>query len=104
VREHWSPLFEKGGVQAAFEHHSHAYKRTVPIREGEIDPSGVVYLGDGSWGTRLRNPVKEGDLWYIAKTKSVNAAFIVDIAPEVCTIRAINNKGRVFDETTLAPR
>jgi hypothetical protein len=54
IREHWCPLFDEYGVQLAFEHHDHAYKRTYPIRKGTVDPRGVVYLGDGAWGVTVR--------------------------------------------------
>ncbi|MFP4171317.1 MAG: hypothetical protein ACLFV4_00245 [Candidatus Hydrogenedentota bacterium] len=47
VRENWVPLFEGNNVQVAFENHDHAYKRTYPIRDGEISSGGIVYLGDG---------------------------------------------------------
>ncbi len=104
IRNSWVELFEKGGVQAAFEHHGHVYKRSVPIRGGKEDPTGVLYLGDGSWGTHPRKPEEPSKLWYLAKSASINAAFIVDIAPEKCTIRAIDATGQFFDETQIAPR
>lgn len=51
IRRNWVPLFERFGIKVAFEHHDHAYKRTVPIREEAIDPErGIVYFGDGAWG------------------------------------------------------
>src|SRR5690606_34420824 len=54
VREHWVPLFEENGVRVAFENHDHVYKRTYPLRDNEISPDGVVYIGDGAWGTNTR--------------------------------------------------
>lgn len=103
LRTHWSPLFEEGGLQAAFEHHSHVYKRTVPIRNNAEDASGVVYLGDGSWGSPLRKPLDPAKHWYIAKSQAINAAFIIDVTPDECIIRAISNKGRFFDELKITP-
>ena len=49
-RKHWVPLFERYNVDAVFEHHDHAYKRTHPLLDGRINENGIVYLGDGSWG------------------------------------------------------
>jgi hypothetical protein len=65
VREHWVPLFEAHNVKVAFEHHDHLYKRTEPIRNGKVDPSGVVYIGDGSFGlVRSNREIKKPeDTW-----------------------------------------
>src|SRR5262249_10261743 len=41
IRQEWVPLFEQGGIHAAFEHHDHAYKRTHPLLKGRIHPQGV---------------------------------------------------------------
>lgn len=55
IRQHWSPLFEQYGVTMAFENHDHTYKRTHPIRNEQVSFSnGVVYMGDGAWGARLK--------------------------------------------------
>jgi hypothetical protein len=66
VREYWAPLFERYGVQIAFENHDHVYKRTVPLRSGAPHADGVVYIGDGSWGmasdTECRGWASWGDL------------------------------------------
>ncbi len=104
IRRAWVPLFEEGGVQAAFEHHNHVYKRTLRLREGKEDSAGILYLGDGSWGTSLRRlPALSDQPWYIAKAKAVNMAFIVDLDASQCAIRAMDNTGRFFDEATLQP-
>ncbi len=64
IRKEWSTLFERYHLSAAFEHHNHAYKRTYPIKAGVIDPDGIVYLGDGSWGV---SPRTTKDMWYLCK-------------------------------------
>ena len=61
IRTHWVPLFEEYHLTAAFENHNHAYKRTYPIKANQIDPDGVTYFGDGSWGVTPRGP---SDQWY----------------------------------------
>jgi hypothetical protein len=48
--ENWVPLFEKYNVTVVFENHNHSLKRTHKLRQGKVDPTGVLYLGDGSWG------------------------------------------------------
>jgi acid phosphatase type 7 len=102
LRSAWSPLFEKYRVHAAFEHHNHCYKRTHPIKAGKVDQSGVLYLGDGSWGVAPRKPRE--DLWYIEKTASVNACYIVTLTAEKCEIEAKDPQGELVDKTVVQPR
>ena len=54
-RVHWLPEFERIGIHAAFEHHVHAMKATVPMSidskpAKESDVIGTTYFGDGRWG------------------------------------------------------
>lgn len=101
VREHWSPLFEEHGVRAAFEHHDHTFKRTHPIRNGEIHPEGVVYLGDGAWSVPVREVVPADDAWYLAESKSVNHVFLVTLEGEKRTFQALDVDGVFFDEIVI---
>jgi hypothetical protein len=100
------PLFEKYQVPFAFEHHNHTYKRTHPIKEGKVDPSGVTYLGDGSWGVPPRQVNTPEKRWYLEKTASVSSCFIVTLTREKCLIEAKNSQGEVIDlvsKVSLAP-
>ena len=94
IRQHWVPLFEKFGLDAAFEHHDHAYKRTHLIRAGTVDPRGVLYLGDGAWGAL---PRKTREDWYLTKTASRQHFILVTIDGQSRTFQAIDIKGHVFD-------
>ena len=64
MRKHWSPLFDKYGLDAAFENDHHIYKRSNLIKGGKVDPSGTLYIGDGAWGYK---PVpfrkRTGGMW-----------------------------------------
>eukprot|EP01017_Pseudomicrothorax_dubius_P035231 TRINITY_DN4904_c0_g1_i6.p1 TRINITY_DN4904_c0_g1~~TRINITY_DN4904_c0_g1_i6.p1 ORF type:complete len:425 (+),score=65.05 TRINITY_DN4904_c0_g1_i6:384-1658(+) len=58
LKEAWLPLFEAYDVRIAFENHNHCLKRSKPIKElrkHEEDFPGVVFLGEGGWGARLRH-------------------------------------------------
>ncbi|MDP1879306.1 MAG: metallophosphoesterase family protein, partial [Parachlamydiaceae bacterium] len=102
IRRYWIPLFEKGGVRAVFEHHDHAYKRTFPLLNNKVNPDGIVYLGDGSWGvknTRISPRAKKR--FYIAKFSSVRHFILTTISPTQMLFQAINDKGEIFDTYAL---
>lgn len=82
IRKEWVPSFETYGVHFAFEHHEHAFKRSHPVKLGKIDPDGVVYLGDGAWGTTPRVPHTPDELWYIAKSRSAQHFWTIDISSD----------------------
>ena len=98
VRENWVPLFEQYGVKVSFEHHDHAFKRTIPLRAGKEDPNGIIYLGDGAWGVTPRKTEPKGHRAYIAKSAAVRHFYLVTLYQDQRDILAINDKGEIFDE------
>lgn len=94
--KNWAPLFEKYGVRVAFENHDHAYKRTHPMREGKVvkDDEGVVYLGDGAWGTRPRAVPEK---WYIAKGAEVRHFILATLEGERQQFQMFDEDGNQFD-------
>ena len=105
VREFWVPIFDYFGLTAAFENHDHAYKRTYPISRGHIDPSGVLYLGDGGWAVkRPRKPNKAGSVWYLAKTVSARNFVLVTLQGSARSYTAFDSKGNVIDTYSLQPK
>jgi hypothetical protein len=92
IREHWVPVFERFGVDVAFEHHDHAYKRTHPIRNNGIEREGVLYLGGGAWG------VMPQENWYLAKTASTRHFILVKIDERNRSFLAIDGEGQIIDE------
>lgn len=102
IRAHWIPLFEKYNIKAAFEHHNHAFKRTHPLKNNQIDPDGILYLGDGSWGVPSRFPLFSTiNRWYMAKAEFINACWLVTLQKDKAILQALNNKGTIFDEVSL---
>lgn len=53
---YWVPLFERFHVDLVCEADGHVIKRTVPIKQGKMDASGVVYIGEGGLGVGQRTP------------------------------------------------
>jgi hypothetical protein len=95
VRKHWVPVFEESGLDVAFEHHDHVYKRTHPIRAGKVDPRGVLYLGDGAWGVLSRTPRED---WYLAKTAGTRHFILVTIDGQNRSFLAIDSEGEIIDQ------
>ncbi len=103
IREHWVPLFEQYGVDIVFENHDHAYKRTPRIRNGTIDPRGVMYVGDGAWGAKIRTVHTPADTWYLDRAESVHHVIVVTIHGEQLRFEAVNEHGEVFDSYPEEP-
>ena len=102
IREHWIPLFEEHGVRVAFEHHDHTFKRTHPIRGGEIDEeNGILFLGDGAWGVPLRTPIPADDAWYLAETAERYHFFVVTLEGDTATYEAVDPDNVVFDKVRI---
>lgn len=100
VREGWVPLFEQYGVRVAFEHHDHSYKRTYPIRNGKVSADGIVYIGDGSWGTRTREigARHEEHAWYLKRAAAERHAVIATIHGTHQHFMAVSEDGHIIDE------
>ncbi|MBI1318922.1 MAG: hypothetical protein GC168_08225 [Candidatus Hydrogenedens sp.] len=99
-REHWGPLFDKHHLDIGFEHHDHSFKRTKRITGGEVDPEGVLYLGDGSMGVPVRSS-DNADAWYIEKASGTSHFWLVEVNAGKVHAQAIERSGEVFDEVTL---
>jgi acid phosphatase type 7 len=97
IRDNWVPAFEEGGILACFEHHNHAYKRTHPIKKGKVDPQGIVYFGDGSWGVEARE-IKNHGAWYLAKASQTNNFHVITLESEkMLTIQSMNLDSETID-------
>ena len=98
IHKYWIPLFEKHGIQHAFEHHDHAYKRTYPLLRDKIDPKGVVYIGDGCWGVEEPRTPKHGYRWYLAKGLPKRNMISVRLHGESRHLIVYDDEGQVLDE------
>jgi hypothetical protein len=98
VRAHWCPLFDRYNLPAAFEHHSHSFKRTYPLKAGQVDPAGTLYLGDGCWGVYPRTP---NNLWYLEEKGRENHVYLLELTPSSASIQALGLKGQPLDQINL---
>lgn len=105
IRKTWVPLFDRYDITAAFEHHDHALKRTIPLKGNHPQEGGVIYLGDGSFGVGApRTPWTPEQLWYLAHTASVQAVWGVTLQPKEAAFTALSVEGKVIDSTTKLSR
>ena len=61
------PHLEEYNITMVFSGHSHSYERTYPIREEQIDETGIVYVVTGGAGAPL---YQIGSNWWSAYTES----------------------------------
>lgn len=97
IRHSWVPLFEKGGIQTAFEHHDHAYKRTYLLLKDRIDPQGILYIGDGCWGVE-KPRILRSRYFYLAKFAPLRHFIKVILTPDAQIFTSISDQGKVIDE------
>ena len=99
------PLFDKYNVDIALEADGHCMKRTVPIRSGKEDPTGVVYVGEGGLGVGQREP--DQDRWYLkngGKAGSAHHVMQLDFAPDDLRVRFVLMEGSTWDDHTIKSR
>lgn len=103
---HWVPLFEQYNVDLVCEGDGHNIKRTPPIRDFKIDPTGVVYVGEGGLGVGQRSP--KPHRWYLssaqAKTGQGHHVQLLTFDQQQLTYRAVLLGGEIFDEHVLQAR
>jgi 3',5'-cyclic AMP phosphodiesterase CpdA len=90
VREIYSPIFERYGVQLVLSGHDHDYQRSVAI-------DGVTYVVSGAGaGTR-----RTGDDAFTAASYSWHHFVDIAVVGDRLTLRAVGQDGSVFDEVVL---
>lgn len=99
----WGPIFDAHKLTVGFEHHDHTFKRTKPIRNNMVDEQGTVYLGDGCFGVPPRE-IDNAGAWYLEKASSTAHFWAIEVNGDTVYCRAIDEKGRVFDEVQRPAR
>lgn len=95
IRKYWVPHFEKYHINACFEHHDHAYKRTHPLINGRKKSGGIVYFGDGSWGVQPRKPNPKRS--YLAHSAESQQVIVVELRNDKRLFWSIDPKGKILD-------
>ncbi len=102
-RKYWLPLFDEYEIPVSFEHHDHTFKRTKPLRNGQVSENGTIYLGDGSFGVNPRS-IENFSLGYLEKGETRRHFWLVEINKQGLKAQAIDDGGTLFDEVNISPR
>lgn len=97
LRNNWMPLFDKYGLDLAFENHDHVMKRTVPMKGGKPSDQGTVYIGDGAWGRGPRDSIATGRS-YIANSKNVLHFWVVEVDSSIIRLKAYDKFDHIEDQ------
>jgi len=129
IHEDFYPVFDEFNLRVVFEKHDHAYKRTPPMRGGEVvaQGEGVVYLGDGAWGVDTRDHIRHldesrfrpesvrfghyeirqdgiiddiEDIWYLETFAPVRHFILATIYEDDQHFLMIDENGNIIDEYT----
>ena len=91
------PLYESGGVDVVFYGHVHAYERSWPLKEGQVDQeSGVIYIKSGGAGGHLEDFVPTHS-WFSNKTQRGHHYCKVDIHGDTFSFKMYDGEGRMKD-------
>ena len=104
AKQSWVPLFDKHYVDLVMEADGHNIKRTPPIRGDKVDPTGVVYIGEGGLGVPQRTPFT--DRWFLKPPGIVSMGHHVQLltfTQDTLTCRVILLGGKLFDEAVIVP-
>lgn len=99
IRKEWVPLFEKYGLDVAFENHDHAYKRTYPLLKDQRNQDGIVYTGDGAWGVNPREPKLDRE--YLEKAVGARYFLLMEIEKKQRRFTAIDASSAVIDSWSM---
>ncbi len=101
IREHWLPVVEADPVSIIFEHHDHTYKRTRRLRDGQVSPDGLLFVGDGNWGRGSR-PVHP-ERFYLEVAESRLNVLRVTLRPDgTGDVLAVDENGAQIDAFPFA--
>ncbi len=101
----WVPLFEQYNVDLVCESDGHVMKRTVPIRNGKLDETGVVYVGEGGLGVPQRSP--KSDRWFLQPpgfTGSAHHVQVLSFDRDRLRCQTVDVDGKIVDDYAREPR
>jgi hypothetical protein len=98
---HLVALYEKHGVDLAFNGHIHVYERSWPLRGGKVDRDrGVIYVTSGGGGGKLEN-FAPTPTWFKAQVRVDYHFCLVNIHQGWLEFKAFDQRGNLFDSFDL---
>jgi Big-like domain-containing protein/calcineurin-like phosphoesterase family protein/purple acid phosphatase-like protein len=94
VREAFSPVFERHGVQLVISGDDHNYERSVPLRQYTADGSAVTYVVTGGGGAAL---YPSGSSYWTAASASVHHYLYVSVGSCSLEVTARGVDGNVVE-------
>jgi len=76
IVDHWVDVFENYGVDLYLNGHEHSYERTWPLKGGEINEDGIIYITNSSAGDEFYPAVRT---WLTAKAKGAPSYMIFTV-------------------------
>jgi len=98
VRQAFSPILERRGVQLVLSGHDHDFERSIPWREFVANGSAITYIVTGGGGAAL---YAVGTSAWTAKSASVNHYMRMTVSGCTMTVEAVGLDGAVFDQTSI---
>jgi hypothetical protein len=99
MKDQWVTLFDDNNLTLSLEFHLHGYKRTKPLKYGQVVASdeGVIYIGDGCMGaTESTWPVDNG-LFYLERAALTSHYLRVLVGDQHIKVEARDLANNVFD-------
>ena len=96
----WGSVFDEYDVDLYLAGHNHIYERSLPVRAGNVDSEGVVYMTHGPVGDKLYSV--SPDWWTAAADEGFSMYTIYDIdASQIAGTAKRLDDGSVVDEFVL---
>ena len=97
IQKHFVPVMEAAGVDLVLSGHQHVYMRTYPLRDGERNDDGIVYLMVSSGSKQQYIPAAYGYEAYSNGKQPVYS--IISVNKDGITIETRDAAGTIVDST-----
>jgi len=96
--KNWIPVFDNYKYMASFDHHTHYFKKTVPLRGMAPADDGTVYLGSGDWGVTPTVCNYDNSSKIFTSTAPLNHIWAVNVDPSE---KKVNYKAILLNGTSI---
>jgi hypothetical protein len=101
IREHWVPLYDEFRVDLVLQAHDHLYLRSLPMRNGSVDPNGTTYVVAGTGGAKLY-PHGAKQAWEAAFDDQHHGLVRIKVSSRMLEGEFLTTSGEVKDQFVIA--